>query len=102
MEGYYTKDEIIEACKGLSGMAEVVKRGDVWQHPYPPHNTPEIHVITTTEYMQQTVYIGHEGHGEELLYAELYEGFEYYDMIGTRRKIINVDDAPDYPMLRRW
>lgn len=91
MNGYYTKDEIIDACKGLTGLTEVIKRGDVWEHAYPPAKKAKINPLTPQDFLF-----------ESISYSNVKEGLEYTNIAGGRMKVIRIEDAPNYPLPKRW
>lgn len=91
MKGYYTKDEIIDACRGVSGLTEVIKRGDVWEHAYPPATKAKIHPLTPQDFLF-----------EQTDWSDIKEGVEYTNIAGGHMKVIYIKDAPDYPLPRRW
>ena len=91
MKGYYTKDEIITASEGLSGLIELVKRGDVWQHQYPHGTQASLNVLSYLDFVYESVD-----------FSDIKPGFEYTNIAGGRMKVIRVEDAPDYPMPKRW
>lgn len=91
MNGYYSKSEIIEACRGLTGLCELVKRGDEWQHGYPMGNHAEIRTLSRKDFLF-----------EQIDYSDVKEGVEYTNIAGGRMKVIRIDDAPNYLMPKRW
>ncbi len=91
MIGYYTKSQIADACRGVSGLTEVVKRNNRWEHCYPSGEHAEITPIEPDDFEYENV-----------SFDECIPGFEYSNTAGGSMKIIKIEDAIDYPMPKRW
>ena len=91
MRGYYKKTEIESIIEGLTGLTELVRRGDRWEHVYPTGRYPEIRILKREDFMFESFPFDH-----------IEPGFEYTNLAGGRMKVIRVEDAPDYPMPKRW
>ena len=91
MKGYYSKSEVRDAIKGLTGLVELTKRAGRWEHMYPAGNHAEVRIISEQDYLLETV-----------AYSDIREGVEYVNIVGVKVKVINITDALNYPMPMRW
>jgi len=91
MIGYYTKSQIADACMGVSGLTEVVKRNNRWEHRYPSGEHVEITPIDRADFKYENV-----------SFDDVFHGFEYVNIAGGSMKVIKIEDAIDYPMPKRW
>ena len=91
MKGYYTKAEIADACRDISGLIGVVFRNHRWEHYYPPAIKARINPLTEDDFEYETT-----------AFSDIHDGFEYVSLAGGRTKVIKIEDAVDYPMPKRW